>query len=355
MGQGPRRPQAEPSAGINPGLRYRSAMQLRRIQIEARARQAVEVVQAGGRVEDDLIECKADWPDESKVRQLAAHANAARGDPIIWLIGVDENSHQVTKPRDVDPADWWAVMSKRFDEVFPELLHVTLHIDEGKTIVALAFTTDQAPYVITTGAEEGRVEREVPIRVATATRTARRHDLIRMLAPMVTIPQASPVRLHARIIAFDEHETYPLMLEATVFVEHSGGGAVLLPAHRMWARVESDTRHFPFDLPPIDMSISHTGETTSEPFGIQQNRDGFLVLGSGSLDVLGQGRIRAEDIHLLRQVASLQVRLSFGVAGTDRRIEVLATLYRTAPAAAQQVRWDFHESTVNPWSEPPAT
>jgi hypothetical protein len=42
---------------------------------------------------------------------------------------VDENSHQVTKPRDIDPADWWAVISKRFDEVFPELLHVTVHID----------------------------------------------------------------------------------------------------------------------------------------------------------------------------------------------------------------------------------
>jgi hypothetical protein len=46
-------------------------MQLRRIQIEARAVQAVEAVLAGGRIEDDLIECKADWPDESKVRQLA--------------------------------------------------------------------------------------------------------------------------------------------------------------------------------------------------------------------------------------------------------------------------------------------
>ena len=98
----------------------------------------------------------------------------------------------MTKPRDIDPADWWAVMSKRFDEVFPELLHVTVHIDEGKTVAALAFTTDLSPYVITTGAEEGRVEREVPIRVATATRSAHRHDLIRMLAPVVTVPQAFP-------------------------------------------------------------------------------------------------------------------------------------------------------------------
>jgi hypothetical protein len=206
------------------GLRYRPAMQLRRMQIEARAVQAVEAVLAGGRVEDDLIECKADWPDESKVRQLAAHANAARGEPIIWLIGVDEKNHQVTKPRDIDPADWWAVMSKRFDEVFPELLHTTVHVDEGKTVVALAFTTDQAPYVITTGTQEGRAEREVPIRVATGTRSAHRHDLIRMLARLVTVPQAFPIKVTARADVGGVGETYPFRLEAMVFFEHSATG-----------------------------------------------------------------------------------------------------------------------------------
>jgi hypothetical protein len=177
--------------------RYRSAMHLRRIQIEGRAQEAVEVVLAGDRVEDDLIECKSDWPDESKVRQLAAHANAARGEPIIWLIGVHENSHEVPSLGILTQADWWAVMSKRFDEVFPELLHVTVHIDEGKTVIALAFATDQAPYVITMGADQGRVEREVPIRVATRTRSAHRHDLIRMLAPAVTVPQAFPIKVSA--------------------------------------------------------------------------------------------------------------------------------------------------------------
>jgi hypothetical protein len=260
----------------------------------------------------------------------------------------------VTKPRDIDPADWWAVISKRFDEVFPELLHVTVHIDEGKTVAALAFTTDQSPYVITTGAEEGRVEREVPIRVATATRSARRHDLIRMLAPVVTVPQAFPINVSVRTLIVDKRETYPLMLDALVFFEHSGVGTVMLPAHQMWARVESDTRPFPFDLPPIDMSISHTGET-SEPFGVQQTRDGAVVSGPGSLNVVGQGRIEAENLDLLAQAAaSLQVRLSFGVAGMDRRVEVLATLYRTTPASGPSIRWNFQELAMKPWSEPPA-
>jgi hypothetical protein len=329
-------------------------MQLRRIQIEARAVQAIEAVLAGGRVEDDLIECKADWPDESKVRQLAAHANAARGEPIIWLIGVDEKTHQVTRPRDTDPADWWAVMSKRFDEVSPDLLHTTVHIDEGKAVDALAFTTDQAPYVITTGAEHGRVEREVPIRVATGTRSARRHDLIRMLAPVVAVPQATPIRASVRILILDAHENYHPSLDATVFFEHSGAVPVLLPAHQMWARVDFDTRHLASDLPPIQMPMSHSGETTDpEPFGVQQTRDGVVVTGPGSAVVVGSASIKAENLPLLKQVTSLQVRLSFGVAGTDRRVELLATLYRTAPPDQMKIGWNFQESAMNPWSDPP--
>jgi hypothetical protein len=329
-------------------------MQLRRIQVEVRARQAVEAVLAGDRVEDDLVECKGDWPTERHVRQLAAHANAAGGEPIIWLIGVDEKTHRVIKPRDMDPADWWAVMSKRFDEVFPELLHVTVHIDEAKTVTALAFTTDQSPYVITTGSDEGRVEREVPIRVATATRSARRHDLLRMLAPVVTVPQAFPIEASLRITQFSEQETVGPMLEATVFLEHLGDGTIMLPAHQMWARVEFDTRSFPYDLPPIDGLISQRGEGQPKSFGVQQTRDGVVVSGPGSLDVLGRWKIEADDFHLISQVPSLQVRLSFGVAGTDRRVELLATLYRTTPASENVIRWKLPTVTLNPWSDLPA-
>ena len=103
------------------------------------------------------------------------------------------------------------------------------------------------------------------------------------------------------------------MLEAMVFFEHSGADPVMLPANQMWARVDFDTRHLAVDLPPIDMSISHDGETTPEPFGVQETRDGVVVSGAGSLDVRGSARIEAENLPLLKQVTSLQVRLSFGV------------------------------------------
>ena len=41
-------------------------------------------------------------------RKIAGHANAARGEPILWIIGLDEDDHQVTGASDVELADWWA-------------------------------------------------------------------------------------------------------------------------------------------------------------------------------------------------------------------------------------------------------
>jgi hypothetical protein len=80
-----------------------------------------------------------------------------------------------------------------------------------------------------------------------------------------------------------------------------------------------------------------------------------VVSGSGSLEVYGSARIEAEKVGLLVQVTPLQVRLSFGVAGIDRRVELPAVLYRKTPAAAQKIEWKFEESAMNPWSDVPAS
>jgi hypothetical protein len=48
-------------------------------------------------VEDDLIEFKRTWIKPHKAaRRIAAHANAARGQDILWLIGVDPAGDLVT-------------------------------------------------------------------------------------------------------------------------------------------------------------------------------------------------------------------------------------------------------------------
>ncbi len=160
---------------------------LRPQQLEARVIELVDLVLAGGRIEDDLVECKSQWPDpqqRSSARQLAGHANKARGEPILWLIGLDENTHTLTQPRPVEVADWWAAVASRFDPPAPELEHhLVIPVGEGQAATALRFLTDRSPYVITGGGENGSLEREVPIRDGTRTRSARRDELLRLLIP----------------------------------------------------------------------------------------------------------------------------------------------------------------------------
>ena len=65
---------------------------LRSRELETRVIELVDLVLGGRRVEDDLIECKSEWPDPQKraaARQLAGHANKARDEPILWIIGLE--------------------------------------------------------------------------------------------------------------------------------------------------------------------------------------------------------------------------------------------------------------------------
>jgi len=51
----------------------------------------IDCVKKGQPNEDFLVELKRDWIEKGKAaRRIAGHANAARGENILWLIGVDE-------------------------------------------------------------------------------------------------------------------------------------------------------------------------------------------------------------------------------------------------------------------------
>ena len=56
--------------------------------------------------EDARVELKADWIDESKMaRRLAGHANAANGEHVLWLFGVDEKAEKGRRVPGVQPAE----------------------------------------------------------------------------------------------------------------------------------------------------------------------------------------------------------------------------------------------------------
>src|SRR4051794_17777974 len=95
---------------------------MRKHEIEVWARAVIDRVQAKERNEDSRVELKRDWlTDYNKAaRRLAAHANASRGEPILWLICVDEDKG-VCGASPTDTADWLARVKSEFQETAPEL------------------------------------------------------------------------------------------------------------------------------------------------------------------------------------------------------------------------------------------
>jgi hypothetical protein len=160
-----------------------------RRRIEAKAADLIDMVLDGGRVEDDLVELKSQFPPHRPAaRRLAGHANAARSDPILWVIGLDEGRHVVTGADEGDIADWWPRVKRCFAEgVAPEITSVRVASPTGGSVIALGFTTDQSPYMVTTEGQ-GPSEREIPWREGTTTRSARRSEVLRILLPATETP-----------------------------------------------------------------------------------------------------------------------------------------------------------------------
>src|SRR5438105_3186644 len=116
------------------------------LQIEAWARQVIEQVAIGHPSETARIELKSNWPDDHAraSRQLAALANAARGEPVLWIIGVDEKAGVVGVPKE-DLAKWWPAVERWFDSVAPVMRDLAFRVND-LTVVVLHFETDRAPF-----------------------------------------------------------------------------------------------------------------------------------------------------------------------------------------------------------------
>lgn len=158
-------------------------------QIESWARTVIERLVSGGHVEDARVELKANWPVEARdaARRIAGQANAARGEPILYLVGISEGEKKVVGALQGNLANWWPQVCKYFDSFAPRMHDHAFAYEPGKTVVALYFETDGAPFVVTTGIG-GAVTHEVPWRHATGIRSATRADLFSLLTPVARLP-----------------------------------------------------------------------------------------------------------------------------------------------------------------------
>ncbi len=328
-----------------------------RRRLEARVLDIVSRVVTGRRIEDDLIECKAAWSDPSKAaRQLAAHANAARGADVIWVIGLDENASRVVTLGDTEPANWWAQVEKRFaDDVAPELRFLRVPTEHGP-VVCLHFETDRSPYLVTVAASGG-VDREIPWRTGTRTRSAKRSEVLSLLVeasspPLVELFGEELVATH---VAASRHPVYSgergeerieLHLRGKAFFEPTsqGGSPVMLPAH-LWSiemaigSSELISAELEFHANMVRGGSGPTGWTREVPNadGATIRSSGLYVRGPDTVSVIAQAVLPPDWRQRLLTAPFVEIRLRMPAARSTRSPLITRTLaWVSGDEAAQE-------------------
>jgi hypothetical protein len=219
-------------------------------EIEAWTLEVVDRMKAGAQLEDRRVELKRQWPTPPDVdypraaRQLAGLANANHPEPVLWLVGIDEQTRQVVGANAIETTTWWNGVGSCFDGDPPDLDDLVVTVD-GNTIVALCFETSAAPFVVKSpshGTVTGHyIASEVPWRDGTMVRSIRKHELRTLLAPRLTAPE---VRANSAMLSLQESmgpgsEFAPRWSGSMTWtVESLVSKRVTLPIHRMTLQIE---------------------------------------------------------------------------------------------------------------------
>lgn len=309
---------------------------MRKQDIESWALRVVDQVKASQPHEDDRVELKSQWTDDlyKTARQIAAHANAARGEAILWLIGVDEKNG-VTGASQVEMSDWYKQVESHFDGVAPQLTYINVPTG-GETVAALLFETDRAPYVVVVP-DGGRTTREVPWRGGNSTRSANRDELLRLLIPAARKPviQVLSAAVDEGVIAVaGMRERYLWMLAIKAYIVPFDRSRLVIPFHMCTGALHWERGHLcdfdqiqlsPFNSNTVDMHLTQTELSVDSPGMVNINAKGANKNPSWSPG----GTLRAE------------IRLQ--VVGIDTMVPVSVSI----PYSGKPHRWEVRDESYN--------
>ncbi len=318
-------------------------------QIEARVLHLVEQVLAGRRIEDNRVECKSTWPGDHRraARQIGGLANAAGGDDVLWLVGLDEDGGRVVDPGATEVADWWQRVSRYFAEVAPEVTTLSVPVPGGGVVSVLLFQTVRSPYVVTTNGAGG-VDREIPWRAGNATRSAHRSEILRSVVQEAEAPQLDLVSAFVRAEVNGAEgvglQIGALILTISMAIYVEAAEPVRLPEHR-WAFevVLSDGTVLPFK-PTVAGPTKYVGSTGGVfPQAIHEPVGGIAYVPASGLQVTGSDRVSVECQLVVDQVdprvvalvhraqrLSVRARLPLALSSRSARLDVALSRARRA-------------------------
>lgn len=306
-----------------------------RIEVEATVHRVVDDLQAGRPVEDDRIELKRDWPEDFQrtARRVAGHANSAHQEPIIWIIGVDETARSVVGVSgSIDPASWSESLRAAFAEGWaPTVAWHNIPRDE-RTIVALVFNTEGAPYLVRLKDDVF----EVPWRSATRIRSAKRQEIFSILSVPTLFPDFEI--LHAELIAHanrrvppDEIVAFTFRLTAMVYVTPRSDRHVFFPLHRTRCAIKYDGEEDEID---IGHAYAHAEE--GDPYVIADDKQ-VTFRGPGFVTLTSSAQI---PVTSYPETAPM-IRLLLSPAGATRSVELRAWLNVDTRSLSEYRRWTF--------------
>ncbi|MBV9658926.1 MAG: hypothetical protein JO295_12520 [Verrucomicrobia bacterium] len=300
--------------------------------------------------EDVFSACFHRWPGPARVaaRQLAAHANAARGRDLLWLIGIGSGG---AKKSDCDA--WLAGLRSWFDGLMPRVVPVEMTLPttpstsskrklrdrSDRPLIALHIETDRAPFVIRAGSGNAAVRLETPWLDLTATssplpppRSATRTDLIKLLTPLLDLPRFELLEAQLAFYANPHvtayaRTTFRWSLDAALYAMPMGENArVVLPLHRCRGGVEIGA-----DFHNDATEFNVTPDKASP--AVRVTESAVLIDGLGRLFLYLCGATQQPQIPW-QEPATLALDLT--PTGAERAATVLARLRPEKPTESNQ-------------------
>jgi hypothetical protein len=300
---------------------------MRKSELEAWVLGVLDRVASGQPNEDARVELKREWPEPNKAaRRIAGHANAAGGDRVLWIIGVDQAAG-IIGVNDLDVAGWFSKVKAEFSELAPALsLDLNVPAGGGKTVVALLFETDRAPFVVKNpvyGTKDGGpVQLEVPWREGTGVRSATRSDLIRLLSPLELLPSFEVMEGELKMKLPGDGSRRPtwwVLLKLYIAPKET---PVVIPYHRCRGTIRIDKSGVEASLSHISLypankifGMFERGERPNSPTILESN-DELIISGPGMMKIEASSQ-PGEPIDVL-PVDSARVTLEIFPAHTER-------------------------------------
>lgn len=316
--------------------------------LEAWVLRVVDQVTRGEHGEDSRVELKREWPKPANAaRLIAGHANAARGASILWIIGLDESTGVHGAPVE-ELANWYGSVKQSFDGLAPTLCDLNVVVGD-KTLVALLFDTDRAPYVVrnpvygSTGG--GSVEREVPWREGRSTFSARREHLVRLLVPTTKLPDVETLFCGVKVSANKNGNTYnkeSWYLRGALYLTPDEG-KVVIPFHRAKLLVtqglEESINSWQFFrmFPPNRLGRDGSG-FISRVDSETVNATSSEVIISGPGKVFFEASTSLPFTHILANTA-LEVRLTLSVVKAEIPLSLSILLAPTVAKGSEKMVW----------------